>query len=91
MLLELIDSKKESKIISEPYSYTLNADENTQKIWYRCYEIAEEIITGTLTNPTEATHFHGKGTSREEFERKIVPNGRFLKKIGNTYFYWSPN
>ena len=68
-----------------------NADRDTQEIWYRCNEIAEEIITGKLANPTEATHFHGKGTTREEFERKIVPNGRFLKKIGNTYFYWSPN
>lgn len=79
---------KNYPIIIDPLK---NANEETIKIWYRCYEIAEEIITGTLTNPTEATHFHGKGTSREEFERKIVPNGRFLKKIGNTYFYWSSN
>jgi hypothetical protein len=42
-------------------------------------------------NPTEATHFYGVGQNRESFEKNVVPDGKFIKKIGDTYFYWSPN
>lgn len=79
---------KNYPIIIDPLK---NADQETTEIWYRCYDIAEDIISRKLPNPTEATHFHGKGITREEFEKEIVPHGRFLRKIGKTYFYWSPN
>ncbi len=32
-----------------------------------------------------------RGITREWFEKNVVPDGKFLKKIGDTYFYWSPN
>ncbi|MCG2809595.1 MAG: cell wall hydrolase, partial [Candidatus Portnoybacteria bacterium] len=65
--------------------------EADKKSWYECYKIANDIILRKTENLTEATHFHGIGVSRSQFEKNIVPNGRFLKKIGDTYFYWSPN
>lgn len=65
--------------------------EADKKSWYECYKIANDIILRKTENPTEATHFHGIGVSRSQFEKNIVSNGRFLKKIGDTYFYWSPN
>lgn len=68
-----------------------DADRDTKKAWYVCYEIASDIISDKMKNPTEATHFHGRGISRTWFEKYVVPNGKFLKKIRDTYFYWSPN
>jgi len=59
--------------------------------WEECYKIAVDIISGQLKNPTEATHFHGKGITKEWFMENVVPNGRFLKKFGDSYFYWSLN
>lgn len=59
--------------------------------WYECYQIAREVIAGKINNPTTATHIHGIGVTRDWFEENVVPNGKFLRKIGNTYFYWSPN
>ena len=59
--------------------------------WQECYKIADKIISGEIENPTTATHFHGKGVSAKLFQKNIVPQGKFLKKIGETYFYWSPN
>ena len=59
--------------------------------WRECYKIAEEVVSRKVINPTEATHFHGIGITKREYENRVVPNGRFIKKIGNTYFYWSPN
>jgi hypothetical protein len=49
------------------------------------------VLTGKIAKPAEATHFHGIGVTRDWFEKNIVPNGKFLRKIGDTYFYWSPN
>ncbi|MCG2695083.1 cell wall hydrolase [Candidatus Parcubacteria bacterium] len=57
----------------------------------QCYEIAKNIISGQTENPTTATHFHGVGVSMDWFLKNIVPNGEFLRKIGDTYFYSSPN
>ncbi len=62
-----------------------------KKSWYECYKIAEDVISGKINNPTTSTHFFGAGITRDWFEKNVVPNGKFLKKIGNTYFYWSPN
>lgn len=61
--------------------------------WKECYKIAEKAINGSLSISTEATHFHSYTEPKdiEWFERNIVPNGKFLKKIGDIYFYWSPN
>lgn len=60
-------------------------------IWRECYKIATDLFLGKLENSTEATHFHGRGITKEWFMQNVVPNGRFLKQIGETYFYWSPN
>lgn len=62
-----------------------------KKSWYECYEIAEDVISGKISNPTTATHFVAGEDYKNYFEKNVVPNGKFLKKIGNTYFYWSPN
>jgi len=62
-----------------------------KKSWYECYEIARDVISGKIDNPTMATHFVAGRDYKEWFEKNVVPKGKFLKKIGNTYFYWSPN
>ncbi|PJE57692.1 MAG: hypothetical protein COU82_00535 [Candidatus Portnoybacteria bacterium CG10_big_fil_rev_8_21_14_0_10_38_18] len=70
----------------------LKDNKETDKIaWQECYKIAKDIISGKLENPTEATHFHGIGISKDWFLKNIVPQGKFLRKIGDIYFYWSPN
>lgn len=67
------------------------ASERRSEAWRESYEVAKDILSGKIKNPTEATHFHGRGVSQEWFLRNVVPNGRFLRSIGDTYFYWSPN
>ena len=59
--------------------------------WQECYELAEKIISGEISNPTTATHFNGIGIDRDDFIKKYIPQGHFLKQIDDTYFYWSPN
>lgn len=61
--------------------------------WEECYKIAERAVNGSLDFDTEATHFHSYTEPEDikRFEQKIVPNGKFLKKIDDLYFYWSPN
>ncbi len=76
--------------ITNPLDFK-NINEIDKKTWYECFEIAKKIILDKTNSPTEATHFHGIGITRKWFEEIVVPNGRFLKKIGDTYFYWSPN
>lgn len=78
-----------SKIIN-PIGF-VGQSEMDKKSWFECYEIAEKIVLGKMDNPTEATHFHGIGVTRDWFEKQVVPKGRFLKKIGDTYFYYSSN
>jgi len=68
-----------------------NADKLRKAAWGESYEIARGLLSGKIQNPTEATHFHGLGLTREWFIKNVVPNGRFLKRIDDTYFYWSPN
>ncbi|OGH88476.1 MAG: hypothetical protein A3J93_04400 [Candidatus Magasanikbacteria bacterium RIFOXYC2_FULL_42_28] len=77
------------KIIN-PLNYK-NVGETDKKNWFECYDVAKSIILKQSANPTEATHFHGAGVTEDWFRRHIVPKGKFIKKIGNTYFYWSPN
>jgi len=67
------------------------ADNKRRISWFESYEIAVKILSGEIKNSSEATHFHGRGVTKEWFMEYIVPNGRFLKKIDDTYFYWSPN
>ncbi len=62
-----------------------------KKSWYECYEVAKDVISGKISNPTTATHFVAGEDYKNWFEKNVVPNGKFLKKIGSTYFYWSPN
>lgn len=76
--------------IINPLNYK-DEKESDKKSWYECYEIARDVISGKISNPTTATHIHGVGVTRDWFEKNVVPKGKFLKKIGNTYFYWSPN
>ena len=76
--------------IINPLNYK-DEKEADRKSWYECYEIASDVISGKTSNPTTATHFFGVGVTRDWFEKNVAPKGKFLKKIGNTYFYWSPN
>lgn len=62
-----------------------------KKSWYEYYEIARDVISGKIKNPATATHFVAGEGHKDWFEKNIVTKGKFLKKIGNTYFYWSPN
>lgn len=78
------------KKIIDPLNYE-GVGTADKKSWYECHEIAKDVISGNINNPTEATHFFGIGVTRDWFEKNVVPKGKFLKKIGNTYFYWSPN
>lgn len=65
--------------------------ESDKKSWYECYEIAHDVISEKIKNPTTATHFVSGDNHKDFFEKNIIPNGKFLKKIGTTYFYWSSN
>jgi len=60
-----------------------------ESVWFECCEIASALVSGEILNPTTATHFHGRGITKEWFMKHIVPKGKFLKKIDDTYFYWS--
>src|SRR3989344_7785588 len=64
-------------------------DPTQKRIWVDCYKIAVGILNSNIKNPTEATHFHDPRLSQEDF-MKIIPDGRFLKRIDNLLFYWSP-
>lgn len=81
------DKRNYPRII-DPLSISSETD-----AWKECYKIAGKAIDGSLIITTEATHFHSYKEPRdiEWFEKNIVPKGKFLKKIGNIYFYWSPN
>ena len=84
-------NKNFSKIIN-PLDFD-KVGELDKKSWFECYEVAKGIVFGNGVDPTNATHFHsfGKKEEIEWFERHIIPKGKFLKKIGDIYFYWSPN
>jgi len=77
--------------IANPFNFKKIVDEKTRESWYECYKVASDVISGKIGNPTTATHFVAGEKNRALFEKNVVPNGKFLKKIGNTYFYWSPN
>lgn len=62
----------------------------TQKqSWLDSYRVAEGILNGNTSIPSETTHFHDTRQSQEDFMR-MIPDGKFLKIIDNLYFYWSP-
>lgn len=66
----------------------------TQKeSWKDCYKVAEEILNGSISIRSDVTHFHSYTDPEDikRFETKIVSNAKFLKKIGDIYFYSSPN
>lgn len=77
------------KIIS-PLDFA-NIGESDKESWYECYEIARDVISGKIKSPTTATHFVSGDNYKDFFEKNVVPNGQFLKRISATYFYWSPN
>ena len=64
-------------------------DPTQKQSWIDCYKIAVGILNGGIKNPTEATHFHDPRLSQEDF-MKMIPDGKFLKRIDNLFFYWSP-
>lgn len=68
-----------------------DTDELRKNAWRESYGVAKELLFDKIQNPTEATHFHGRGVSKEWFMKNVVPNGRFIRQIDDTYFYWSPN
>lgn len=68
-----------------------NADERTINAWGESFEVSRGILSGRIKNPTEATHFHGRGVTKRWFLGNIVPDERWIKTIDDTYFYWSPN
>ncbi|MBP7859413.1 cell wall hydrolase [Patescibacteria group bacterium] len=61
------------------------------KNWQDCYEVAKKLLSGEIVNPTTATHFNGIGVDKEYFMKTYIPQGKFLRQIDDTYFYWSPN
>lgn len=65
-------------------------DPSQKEIWIKCFEIAQNILNVTIKNPTEATHFHDTRLTQEYFMEHVIPDGKFLKRIDNLYFYWSP-
>jgi len=68
-----------------------NASDLRRNNWHECYEVAKKILTGEIPNPTSATHFTGIGVDRDYFIKTYIPQGKFLRKIDDTNFYWSPN
>ena len=82
------EKDKNFKKIIDPLA---KADKGRKKSWEESYEAAHGLLSGSISNPTTATHFHGRGVSRSWFLSHIVPKGKFLKKINDTSFYWSPN
>lgn len=68
-----------------------NANQPRLEAWRESYEIANSLLSGEILNSTTVTHFHGRGVSKDWFINNVVPNGKFLKQIDDTYFYWSPN
>ncbi|MEK7618893.1 MAG: cell wall hydrolase [Patescibacteria group bacterium] len=68
-----------------------NVGRSRKAAWKESYDVAWGLLGGSIQNPSKATHFHGKGIDRGWFISNIVPKGRFLKKIDDTSFYWSPN
>lgn len=64
-------------------------DSTQKQSWRDSYEVAKRILSGDISIPSEATHFHDPRLPQEDF-LKLIPNGKFLKKIDNLFFYWSP-
>lgn len=79
---------KNRKFIENPYF-----DSTQKESWKDCYKVAEEIVNGSISIQPEVTHFHSYTDPEDikRFETKIVSNAKFLKKIGDIYFYSSPN
>ena len=87
------DTFKSSNINFPKITDPFNEDKSQLRLknWQECYEIAQKLLSEEITNPTIATHFHGIGVTKEWFLEHLVPQGKFLKQIDDTYFYWSPN
>lgn len=83
--------KKTDPNFSKIIDPTNKAGEKRIAAWNESYEVAFGLISGGIFNLTEATHFHGKGVTRSWFLDKVVPQGRYIKTIDDTSFYWSPN
>ena len=64
-------------------------DLSQKQSWESCYLISQEILNGTILIQPEVTHFHDIRQSQDDF-MKMIPDGKFLKRIDNLFFYWSP-
>lgn len=68
-----------------------NAGQSRKNAWYKSYEIAQSLLAEEIKISTTATHFHGRGVDKNWFISHIVPDGKFLRQIDDSFFYWSPN
>ncbi|OGN12867.1 MAG: hypothetical protein A3C71_01040 [Candidatus Yanofskybacteria bacterium RIFCSPHIGHO2_02_FULL_43_15c] len=64
-------------------------DPTQKQSWIDSYKVAKGILNGDTPVPSKATHFHDPRKSQEDFV-KLIPDGQFLKRIDNLFFYWSP-
>lgn len=83
--------KKQDRNFKKIIDPLARASQGRKRAWKESYEVAHGLLSESIPNPSTATHFHGRGVSREWFLSHVVPKGKFLKKIGDTFFYWSPN
>lgn len=79
------ENNRNSSLVENPIK-----DPTQKQSWEDCYRIAEEILAGKILIQSEVTHFHDIRQSQEDF-MKMIPDGKFLKRIDDLYFYWSPN
>ena len=79
------------KKIVDPLGYE-DVKNSDKESWFDCYEIAKKIVGDQNNGPTTTTHFHSfKEKADIVMFEKLIPKGKFLKKIGDLYFYSSPN
>ncbi|MBI2017988.1 cell wall hydrolase [Candidatus Daviesbacteria bacterium] len=64
----------------------LGADETTKQAWFDSYKIAQELLAGSVEDPTNgATHFHSY--QRLDDFPSWATEKNFKVKIGRIYFY----
>jgi len=65
------------------------SDPTQKQGWIDCFKIAKGILNDSVAVPSEITHFHDPRKSQDDF-MKLIPDGKFIKKVDNLFFYWSP-
>ena len=66
----------------------LNTDDpGEKKAWYESYEVATEVISGRVPDPTGgALFFHDDSMTQDEF-LEVVPRALYITTIGRMLFY----